>query len=94
MPTPPGFAAAGERLRPASAERTSESAHFGSEAHGYDLHVLQALRRVGETKAGNFTVLHDALEQEQYGVVVADDQTEFDYVLHENPELKQRRTAT
>jgi pimeloyl-ACP methyl ester carboxylesterase/predicted glycosyltransferase len=80
--------AAGERVHPASAWRTSESAHFESEAHGHDLHAFQALRRMDEIQARNFMVLHDVLEQEQYDLVVADEQAEVDYFLHENPELK------
>jgi predicted glycosyltransferase len=83
--------AAGERVHPASAWRTSESAHFESEAHGHDLHVFQALRRMDEIKAANFMVMHDVLAEEQYDLVVADEQGEVDYFLHENPELK--RTA-
>lgn len=83
--------AAGERVHPASAWRASESAHVESEAHGHELHVFQALRRMDEISARNFMVLHDVLADDTYDLVVADEAGEVDYFLHENPELK--RTA-
>jgi hypothetical protein len=62
-----------------------------SEAHGHDLHVFQALRRMDEISVRNFMVLHDVLAEDTYDLVVADEAGEVDHFLHENPELK--RTA-
>jgi pimeloyl-ACP methyl ester carboxylesterase len=90
-PVTRALAAGGERVHPASAWRASEAAHVESEAHGHDLHVFQALRRMDEISARNFMVLHDVLAEETYDLVVADEAGEVDHFLHENPELK--RTA-
>lgn len=87
-PVTQALEAAGERVHPASAWRSSESAHFESEAHGHDLHAFQAVRRMDEIQAANFMVLLDVLTQDRYDLVIADEAAETDYFLHENPELK------
>jgi predicted glycosyltransferase len=72
--------AAGERVHPASALLSNESAHIEDEAAEHDLHVFQAIRRMDEILVNNFMVFND--------VVIADEAWEVDYFLHENPELK------
>ncbi len=87
-PVTQALEAAGERVHPASAWRSSESAHFESEAHGHELHAFQAVRRMDEVQAANFMVLQDVLAADRYDLVIADEAAETDYFLHENPELK------
>ena len=80
--------ARGERVHPAAAHLTNESAHFESESAEHDLHCFQAYRRMDEILVANFMVFHDLLEEEHYDLVVGDEAWDVDYFLHENPELK------
>jgi pimeloyl-ACP methyl ester carboxylesterase/predicted glycosyltransferase len=78
----------GEMVHPASAQLAGESAHVQSEAHGHDLHVFQALRRMDEILVTNFMVFHDVARDGLYDLWVGDEAWDVDYFLHENPELK------
>jgi predicted glycosyltransferase len=81
----------GERIHPLSAELASESAHITSESSEHALNAFQAIRRMDEILVANFMVFHDAVEDGEYDLVVADEAWDVDHYLHENPELK--RTA-
>lgn len=78
----------GERIHPASAALTSESAHIESESAEHDLHCFQAMRRMDEILLANFMVFHDLARCEDYDLWIGDEAWELDYYLHENPELK------
>ena len=80
--------AAGERVHPASAWLTNESAHIEAESGEHDLHAFQAIRRMDEILVNNFMVFHDVVEETPYDLVVGDEAWDVDYFLHENPELK------
>ena len=79
---------AGERVHPASAWLSNESAHIEDEAAEHDLHAFQAIRRMDEILVNNFMVFNDVVDQSSYDLVIADEAWEVDYFLHENPELK------
>jgi predicted glycosyltransferase len=83
--------ARGERIHPLSAELASESAHFAAESTGHNLNAFQAIRRMDEIFVANFMVFHDAVEGDEYDLVIGDEAWDVDHFLHENPELK--RTA-
>jgi pimeloyl-ACP methyl ester carboxylesterase/predicted glycosyltransferase len=77
-----------ERVHPASAQLTSESAHFESECGEHDLHAFQAIRRMDEILVSNFMVLYDLLREERFDVVVGDEAWDVDHFLHEHPNKK------
>ncbi len=77
-----------EKIHPASAFLASESAHIESEAHEHDLRAFQAIRDMDEILVSNFSVFQAVVEEEHYDLVIADEAWDFDYFLHENPELK------
>ncbi len=78
----------GERIHPASASLTSESAHLAAEASGHDLHCFQAFRRMDEILLANFHVFQEAVEEGDYDLVLGDEAWEIDHYWHESPELK------
>jgi pimeloyl-ACP methyl ester carboxylesterase/predicted glycosyltransferase len=80
--------ARGERIHPASAELAGESAHIQSEAHGHELNVFEAFRRMDEILLSNFMVFHDVAREGGYDLWIGDEAWDLDYFLHENPELK------
>jgi pimeloyl-ACP methyl ester carboxylesterase/predicted glycosyltransferase len=77
-----------ERIHPASAFLTSESAHIESEAAEHDLHAFQAIRNMDEIMVANFMVFHDLVCDEPFDLWIGDEAWDVDYFLHENPELK------
>ena len=80
--------ARGERIHPASAQLAGESAHIQSEAHGHELNVFEAFRRMDEILVANFMVFHDVVREGAYDLWIGDEAWDLDYFLHENPELK------
>ena len=46
-----------------------------------------------EILLANFMVFHDLVRDEPYDLWIGDEAWELDYYLHENPELKRRRTS-
>lgn len=79
---------AGERVHPASARLSSESAHIESESGEHRLHCFQAWRRMDEILLNDFMVFHDVVNERDYDLVIGDEAWDIDYYLHENPELK------
>jgi pimeloyl-ACP methyl ester carboxylesterase/predicted glycosyltransferase len=80
--------ARGERIHPASDQLAGESAHIQSEAHGHELNVFEAFRRMDEILVSNFMVFHDVVREGDYDLWIGDEAWDLDYFLHENPELK------
>ena len=77
-----------ERVHPASAWLASESTHIEDECAEHDLHAFQAIRRMDEVLVNNFMVFDEAVREDHYDLVVADEAWEIDHFLHENPERK------
>jgi predicted glycosyltransferase len=50
--------------------------------------VFQALRRMDEILVANFMVFQEAVEAEQFDLIIADESWEVDHFWHEHPELK------
>jgi pimeloyl-ACP methyl ester carboxylesterase/predicted glycosyltransferase len=85
------LAAHGERIHPISARLANESRHIEEESGEHDLNAFQAIRRMDEILVANFMRFQEALEQEPYDLVIADESWDVDHYWHEHPELK--RTA-
>jgi pimeloyl-ACP methyl ester carboxylesterase/predicted glycosyltransferase len=85
------LAAHGERIHPISSRLASESRHIEEECGEHDLNAFQAIRRMDEILVANFMRFQEALEQEPYDLVIADESWDVDHYWHEHPELK--RTA-
>lgn len=77
-----------ETIHPASRLLANESKHIESEAGEHDLHAFQAIRNMDEILIRNFMVFQEAVEQDRYDLVVADESWEVDHYWHEHPELK------
>ena len=84
--------AAGETLHAASAALASENSHIEDEAGEHDLNVFEALRRMDEILVRNFRVFQEAVETQDYDLVIADEGWEVDH-WHEHPELKRAPPA-
>jgi pimeloyl-ACP methyl ester carboxylesterase/predicted glycosyltransferase len=87
------LAQAGERIHPASAWLSSESAHIESESGEHDLHAFQAIRGMDEILVANFMVFDDLVREREYDVWVGDEAWDLDHFLHENPNLKRASFA-
>ena len=87
------LAGADERIHPASAELSNESAHIASEAHEHRLHAFQAIRRLDEILVTNFSVFQDVVDEGDYDLVVRGEAWDVDHFRHENPELKRSAFA-
>jgi pimeloyl-ACP methyl ester carboxylesterase/predicted glycosyltransferase len=83
----------GERIHPLSARLASESRHIELESGEHDLHAFQAIRRMDEVLAVNFMIFQDAVEQDGYDLVIADEAWDIDHYWHEHPELKRAKLA-
>lgn len=85
--------AACERIHPLSPRLASESRHIEGEAREHELHVFQALRSMDEVLVANFMLFQDAVEEDRYDLVIADEAWEVDHHWHEHPELKRAPLA-
>jgi predicted glycosyltransferase len=83
----------GERIHSASAKLANESAHIESEAGEHDLNAFQAIRNMDEILIANFMIFQEAVEQEDYDLVIADESWDVDHYWHEHPELKKAQVA-
>jgi predicted glycosyltransferase len=63
------------------------------ESGEHDLHVFQAIRRMDEVLIANFMIFQDAVEQDDYDLVIADEAWDIDHYWHEHPELKKAPLA-
>jgi predicted glycosyltransferase len=82
-----------ERIHPASAKLANESSHIESESGEHDLNAFQAIRNMDEILIANFMVFQEAVEQESYDLVIADEAWDVDHYWHEHPELKKAQVA-
>lgn len=82
-----------ERIHPASARLANESSHIESEAGEHDLNAFQAIRNMDEILIANFMTFQEAVEQEAYDLVIADEAWDVDHYWHEHPELKKAQVA-
>lgn len=82
-----------ESIHPASRMLANESAHIEAESGEHDLNAFQAIRNMDEILIKNFMVFQEALEEEQYDLVIADEAWDVDYYWHEHPELKRAPIA-
>jgi len=87
------LAAHGERIHPISARLANESGHIEEESGEHDLHAFQALRRMDEILVANFMRFQEAVQQDHYDLVIADEAWDVDYYWHEHPELKRSALA-
>jgi pimeloyl-ACP methyl ester carboxylesterase/predicted glycosyltransferase len=83
----------GERIHPASARLANESRHIEAESGEHDLHAFQAIRRMDEILVANFMRFQEAVEQDDYDLVIADESWDVDHYWHEHPELKRSALA-
>ncbi|MBK0328495.1 alpha/beta fold hydrolase [Rhodobacteraceae bacterium F11138] len=83
----------GETIHPASRLLANESAHIEAEAGEHDLHAFLAIRSMDEILIKNFMVFQEALEEEKYDLVIADEAWDVDHYWHEHPELKRAPIA-
>jgi pimeloyl-ACP methyl ester carboxylesterase len=82
------LASSGEAIHPLSDRLASETRHIELESGEHDLHCFQALRRMDEVLIANFMVFQDAVEEQDYDLVIADEAWDIDHYWHEHPELK------
>jgi len=64
---------AGEKVHPASARLSSESARIESESGEHRLHCFQAGRRLDEVLLNDFMVFHDVVTERDYDLVIGDE---------------------
>ncbi len=82
-----------ETVHPDSTRMASESAHIEVECGEHDLNVFMAIRNMDEILIKNFMVFQEAVEQQDYDLVIADEAWDVDYYWHEHPELKKTQIA-
>lgn len=82
------LASSGETIHPLSGRLASETRHIEQESGEHELHAFQAIRRMDEILVANFMTFQDAVEEEQYDLVIADEAWDIDHYWHEHPELK------
>ena len=82
-----------ERIHPISARLANESRHIEQESGEHDLHAFQAIRRMDEILVANFMRFQEAVEQDHYDLVIADESWDVDHYWHEHPELKRSALA-
>jgi len=80
--------ACGETIHPLSHRLASETRHIELESGEHDLNAFQALRCMDEVLITNFMTFQDAVEEQCYDLVIADEAWDIDHFWHEHPELK------
>ncbi len=82
-----------ERVHPDSVRLANESAHIEAESGEHDLNAFMAIRNMDEILVKNFMVFQEAVEQQDYDLVIADEAWDVDHFWHEHPELKRTQVA-
>jgi pimeloyl-ACP methyl ester carboxylesterase/predicted glycosyltransferase len=82
-----------ETIHPDSARLANESEHIEEESGEHDLNAFQALRSMDEILAKNFMVFQDAVESDDYDLIIADEAWDVDHYWHEHPNLKKAPIA-
>jgi predicted glycosyltransferase len=80
--------ASGETIHPLSSRLASETRHIELESGEHELNAFQAIRRMDEVLIANFMTFQDAVEEQNYDLVIADEAWDIDHYWHEHPELK------
>jgi pimeloyl-ACP methyl ester carboxylesterase len=83
----------GETIHGASKLLALETKHIEEEAGEHDLNCFEAIRNMDEILIRNFMVFQEAVESDEYDLVIADEAWEIDHYWHEHPELKKARMA-
>jgi pimeloyl-ACP methyl ester carboxylesterase len=83
----------GERIHGGSRLLASETTHIEEESGEHDLNCFQAIRNMDEILIRNFMVFQEAVESDEYDLVIADEAWEIDHYWHEHPELKKAQMA-
>ena len=78
----------GEKINELSKHFASECAHFESQSVEHCQPAFPILRDMDEIMVGNYHVMHDAITQERYDIVVGDEAWELDHHWHEDPDMK------
>ncbi len=78
----------GETIHPLSSRLASETRHIELESGEHDLNAFQAIRRMDEVLIANFMTFQDAIDEQSYDLVIADEAWDIDHYWHEHPELK------
>jgi len=82
-----------ERIHPDSTKLANESSHIEAESGEHDLNAFKAIRNMDEILIKNFMVFQEAVEQNNYDLVIADEAWDVDHYWHEHPELKKTQVA-
>ena len=82
-----------ETIHPDSARLANESEHIEEESGEHDLNAFQAIRSMDEILAKNFMVFQDAVEQDDYDLIIADEAWDVDHYWHEHPNMKKAPMA-
>jgi pimeloyl-ACP methyl ester carboxylesterase/predicted glycosyltransferase len=82
-----------ETIHPDSARLANESEHIEDESGEHDLNAFQAIRNMDEILAKNFMVFQDAVESDDYDLIIADEAWDVDHYWHEHPDLKKAPMA-
>lgn len=82
-----------ERVHPDSVRLANESSHIEEESGEHDLNAFMAIRNMDEILVKNFMVFQEAVEQQDYDLVIADEAWDVDHYWHEHPELKTTQVA-
>ncbi|HEU4733567.1 MAG TPA: alpha/beta fold hydrolase [Kofleriaceae bacterium] len=77
-----------EKIHELSKHFASECAHFESQSVEHCQPAFPILRDMDEIMVGNYHVIHDAMAQERYDIVVGDEAWELDHHWHEDPDMK------
>jgi len=77
-----------EKIHELSKHLASECAHFESQSVEHCQPAFPILRDMDEIMVGNYHVMHEAIAQERYDLVVGDEAWELDHHWHEDPDLK------
>jgi UDP:flavonoid glycosyltransferase YjiC (YdhE family) len=78
----------GERVHALSDFLSNEPAHFESYGGVYSLDAVEAYWEMDEILNNNFAVFSDAVQEDEYDLVVGDESWEVAQYLHYNPSLK------
>ncbi len=82
-----------ETIHPDSVRLANESEHIEEESGEHDLNAFQAIRNMDEILAKNFMVFQDAVESDDYDLIIADEAWDVDHYWHEHPGLKKAPMA-
>lgn len=83
----------GETIHDASKLLALETKHIEEEAGEHDLNCFEAIRNMDEILIRNFMVFQEAVESDEYDLIIADEAWEIDHYWHEHPELKKAQMA-